>query len=205
MSAASANPVYTIGHSNQTIEAFIALLREQGIEAVGDVRSAPYSRYNPQFDREALAASLRGAKIAYVFLGKELGARTDDHTCYLRGKVQYDLLARTAEFQAGLARVREGSQRFRLALMCAEKEPLDCHRSVLVSRHLVAAGMEVVHVLADGTVEPHGATMRRLMAQLRMSSVGDLFRSEQELLDDVYRMQEQRIAFDWNTAAGSAA
>ncbi len=205
MSPASANTVYTIGHSNQTFEEFAALLRAHEIQAIADVRSAPYSRYNPQFDREALRTSLREAGLTYVFLGKELGARTDDYTCYIKGKVQYDLLARTANFQAGLARVREGSQKFRLALMCAEKEPLDCHRSVLVSRHLVAAGLEVCHVLADGTAEAHAATMTRMMAQLRLGAEAHLFRSEQDLLDDAYRLQEGRIAFEWNTAAGSAA
>src|SRR5262249_62321000 len=117
--------VYTIGHSTHDPERFIELLRAHGITAIGDVRSNPYSRMNPQYNRETLKTILAAADITYVFLGRELGARSQDPACYERGKVQYDRLARTELFRAGLDRVRDGMERFRLALMCAEKEPLE--------------------------------------------------------------------------------
>lgn len=189
------DPVYTLGHSNHPIERFLELLRQHGITAVGDVRSAPYSAWNPQFDREALKASLKARGIEYVFLGKELGARSDDPTCYLYGKVQYDRLARTALFQEGLKRVQQGSTSFRLALMCAEKEPLECHRTILVSRQLVALGMEVIHIHADGHLEPHAEAISRLARTLHLREQ-DMFRSAEALLDDIYRAQQERIAYD---------
>jgi len=159
------------------------------------VRSHPYSRMNPQFNREPLKAVLAAAGIAYVFLGHELGARSDDPACYLAGKVQYDCLARTAQFHAGLERVREGMARYRLALMCAEKEPLECHRGILVSRHLEAAGITVCHILADGSLESHAEAMQRLRAQLKLPE-SDLFRTPEEVLEDAYRMQGERIAYE---------
>lgn len=123
--------IYTVGHSNHSIEAFISLLQKHGITALADVRSHPYSRHHPQFNRETLQRALRKVDINYVFLGKELGARSENPKCYRNGKVQYGLLAREPSFQEGLARLRKGMESHRIAMMCAEKEPLDCHRTIL--------------------------------------------------------------------------
>ena len=123
--------VFTIGHSTHPQERFIGLLLKHGITAVCDVRSKPYSRMNPQFNREDLEEALLAQGIAYRFLGKELGARSDDPDCYVGGKVQYDRLAGTELFKQGLKRVIRGlKEDFRIALMCAEKEPLECHRTI---------------------------------------------------------------------------
>jgi uncharacterized protein (DUF488 family) len=187
--------VYTIGHSTHEPERFVELLRAHSITAVGDVRSHPYSRMNPQYNREPLRAILTAAGIAYVFLGRELGARSEDPACYEGGKVQYERLARTELFQSGLDRVREGMSRFRLALMCAEKEPLECHRGILVARELEAAGIGVRHILADASAESHAEAMARLRELLGLPA-SDLFRSEAEVLEDAYRMQGARIAYD---------
>jgi uncharacterized protein (DUF488 family) len=197
------NPVYTVGHSNHPDAVFLDLLLSQQIEAIADVRSAPYSRYNPQFDRETLKASLKEAGIQYAWLGKELGARSDDPACYLYGKVQYERLAETELFQSGLARVIEGARSLRVALLCAEKEPLECHRFVLVARQLAAAGVEVRHLHADGSVESHGDALERL---LKLHGMGpNLFRSTEQLYEDAYRMQEGRIAYDGAAAADASA
>src|SRR5439155_9113013 len=123
--------VFTIGHSTHPQERFISLLRQHGITALCDVRSTPYSRMNPQFNREELAGALLAQDIEYRFLGKELGARSDDPHCYEAGKVQYERLAETTQFQYGLKRVLKGMKEgFRVVLMCAEKEPLECHRTI---------------------------------------------------------------------------
>src|SRR5262249_40063791 len=143
------HPVFTIGHSTHSSEGFLALLRLHGVTAVGDVRSAPYSRFNPQFNRETLSESLRRADIKYVFLGEALGARSKDSSCYVNGRVQYRCLARTDLFKGGIERVARGAEEYAIALMCAEKEPLDCHRTLLVSRALVERGLVVRHILAD--------------------------------------------------------
>jgi uncharacterized protein (DUF488 family) len=186
--------VFTIGHSTHTLERFIALLKLHDITALGDVRSKPYSRTNPQFNREELKKQLRKVDIIYVFLGKELGARSEDPSCYEHGRVQYDRLALTELFRRGLDRVQEGLKRHRLALMCAEKEPLECHRTVLVARHLSALGIRIQHILADGRLESQAHLLERLMRQLALPE-SDMFRSHEDVLSDAYRIQESRIAY----------
>src|SRR5581483_4792035 len=158
---AMSDTIYTIGHSTHSIEHIISLLKKSSITAVCDVRSKPYSRTNPQFNRDVISIALRNAGIVYVFLGEELGARTHDKNCYCDGQVQYDRLAKTDFFERGLRRVRDGARSYRLALMCAEKEPLECHRTILVSRSLVERGMCVRHILSDGRLEEHEQTLER--------------------------------------------
>ena len=187
--------VYTIGHSTHAAERFVELLRAHAIAAVGDVRSNPYSRMNPQFNREPLRVVLASAGIVYVYLGSELGARTGDRSCYEGGKVRYERLARTALFRTGIERVCAEMAQHRLALMCAEKEPLQCHRGILVARVLEAAGIAVRHVLADGSVEEHADAMARLREKLGLP-VSDLFRTAAEVIEDAYRIQGERIAYE---------
>jgi uncharacterized protein (DUF488 family) len=189
--------LYTIGHSNHSPERFLELLRLHAITAVADVRSRPYSRYNPHFDRESLQSLLKQSAIHYGFLGDQLGARSETPSCYVDGKVQYDRLARTEPFLQGLARVEKGASTFRLALLCAEKEPLDCHRSILVARHLCLRGYHVLHILEDGRLESQPELLARLASQLHLRiDEQHLFRTPQDLLDDAYALQEKRIAFE---------
>ena len=195
--------VYTIGHSTHSIERFVELLKQHAITAVCDVRSRPYSRMNPQFNREELKEALRCENIKYVFLGKELGARTDDRSCYCNGKVQYDLLAKTALFKRGIDRIKSGMEGFCVALMCAEKEPLDCHRTILVSRVLNDEHIPVRHILANGGIEDHAEALRRLVMMLRMPS-SDMFRSEEVVVEDAYRKQGQQIAYQEDASEGAA-
>ena len=131
---------YTIGHSNHSIGQFTGILRQQGITAIADVRSAPYSRYHPQYNKDAIAGSLEKEGIKYVFLGRELGARPDDLTCYENGRVDFGRLAEREEFKIGLERVRQDSERYRIALMCAEKEPLTVTGQSLFARYLSNRG-----------------------------------------------------------------
>ena len=160
----------TIGHSTHPIERFLDLLTRHGVTALGDVRSIPRSRFNPQFNRERLEAALRARGIAYVFLGDALGGKRDDPA-----ERDYARMAATPSFRAGLDRVRDGATRHRIALMCAEKEPLDCHRFVLISRHL-RRDLDIAHILADGALEPQAATEERLLAAtgLAPASTGGL-------------------------------
>lgn len=193
--------VHTVGHSNHSEQVFVELLQGNGVSAIADVRSSPYSRFNPQFNRETLVRSLRNAGIAYVFLGAELGARSEDAACYESGKVQYDRLAKTDLFKRGLDRVMEGSLTYSVALMCAEKDPLDCHRTILVARHLVDRGVQVKHILAGGAVETHDDAMLRLLRTLSLSEQ-DMFRSREDIIADAYSMRGRAIAYDRN-ASGS--
>jgi uncharacterized protein (DUF488 family) len=186
--------IYTIGHSTHSIERFIKLLKPHAITAVGDVRSQPYSRMNPQFNREPFKQALRGADIKYVFLGEELGARSDNKSCYRNGQVQYDLLAQTDLFKHGIERVKEGARTYRIALMCAEKEPLDCHRTILVARKLYDDGFAIKHILSDGQIEDHAQTIERLIVRQRTKGV-DMFRDSGAVVIDAYTRQGNAIAY----------
>ncbi len=186
--------IFSIGHSNHSIEQFVALLRQHGITALADVRSAPYSRFQSQFNKDALERSLKAEGIKYVFLGKELGARSDDRSCYQNGRVRYPLLAKTALFRKGLERVLTGARDFKIAIMCAEKEPLECHRTLLVSRALEENGATVQHILADGGLESHRDAMYRLIDIVGLQRE-DMFRTPEEILAEALAMQEEKVAY----------
>jgi uncharacterized protein (DUF488 family) len=187
-------PTFTIGHSNHSLEKLIQLLRAHDVTALGDVRSSPYSRANPQFNREFLQEKLKDGGIAYVFLGRELGARPDDPGYYEHGKVQFRRLSQSAPFKEGLDRVMKGAALFNLALLCAEREPLACHRTLLVARELVARGVAVTHIHADGSLETHDEAMGRLIRMLGMPEK-DLYRNREVIISDACALQEQRIAY----------
>ena len=171
--------VFTIGHSNHPLEAFMELLCRHRVTALADVRSAPYSRFNPHFNREPLAVALKARGTRYVYLGRELGGRSSDPACYEDGRIRYDRLACTERFREGLDRVVRGAAKHRIALMCAEKEPLDCHRTLLVGRALDERGVKVEHILADGELETHAGAMDRLLAEFDLDPEDDLLRRVQ--------------------------
>ena len=189
--------VYTIGHSNHPLERFLALLRRHGIEAVADVRSMPASRRHPQYNRERLEAALAGNGIGYLFLGKELGARRAEPEAYEGGVASYERIARLPAFRSGLDIVKQSAAEHRTALMCAEKEPLDCHRALLVCRHLRDAIDGIHHILADGVLESHAAVERRLAANIGAGAAQpDLFAVENEPpLERGYRERGFAIAY----------
>lgn len=159
----STKELFTIGHSNLTIDAFIALLQQHGITAVADVRSHPYSRFLPHFNQSALKAALLNAGIQYVFLGKELGARSADPSCYLDGKASYEKIAATELFSEGIQRILKGSNNYKISLMCAEKDPITCHRAILVCQHLRDFELEIKHILSNGYLESHEHLEDRLL------------------------------------------
>lgn len=188
------HPVFTIGHSNLEIGRFVALLKQHGIQAIADVRSSPYSQYNPQFNRELLQKSLQEHGIAYVFLGQELGARRSERECYLEGRADYGLISQTPAFKRGIERVTQGAARMRVALMCAEKDPIDCHRCILVTPHLRQQGLQVLHILSDGSLEDHLQTEKRLLQAFALENK-ELFRSQDEIVADAYKKQGEKVAY----------
>lgn len=202
--SASRYPVLTIGHSTHSLEVFVGLMRQHGVTALADVRSVPYSRFSPQFNREALKKSLTAHGIKYVFLGRELGARSDDRSCYENGRVRYARLARTDLFRGGIERVVRGANDYRVALMCAEKEPLECHRTLLVAHTLDKLGVVVEHILADGRLESHEAAMERLLDVVGLPHQ-NLFRSRDDLIAEALVRQEERVAYVDKKLAADAA
>jgi uncharacterized protein (DUF488 family) len=146
--------LWTIGHSNTEVDEFVSNLREHRIDAVADVRSWPRSHHAPWFDRYALKDTLRTAGVHYVWLGAELGGRPEDPRLYTSdGRVRYDLVAATEQFNDGLRRLREGMESMRVAVMCSEESPEHCHRRLLVARVLRAAGVEILHIRRSGLSE----------------------------------------------------
>jgi uncharacterized protein (DUF488 family) len=186
--------ILTIGHSTLPYERFLELLRRANVTAIADVRTAPYSRQFSQFNRETLANELRADGLAYVFLGKELGGRPSDQQFYCDGIADYHLMSRSVEFSKGLDRVLEGARKYRIALMCSERDPLDCHRCLLVGRALAQRGVRVSHILSDGQIVNHPEIEDTLL-RLSGRDTDDLFAPRSERLATAYRERARKVAF----------
>jgi len=187
--------IYTIGYAPHTIETFIMALQKNHVSAVADVRSSPYSQFKSEFNREKLKECLQKNNIAYVFLGDTCGARVEDSSCYVNGKVDYDLVAKSQNFLEGLNRIKKGLEKFSLALMCAEKDPITCHRTILICRNIQSRNIKVKHILSDGEVEDHKNAEKRLLKLFKLHHP-DLFRTEKQRLDDAYARQGEKIAYE---------
>ncbi len=147
--------VYTVGHSNHPIEDFLKLLKTHGISCVADVRSIPASRYNPQFNEHDLASFLKQRGIEYIYLGTEFGARqTGPDVLNEDGKVDFKKVQGSPQFKRGVKRIKDGiSKGFKIALMCSEANPLDCHRFSMISGYMEDTGIQVRHILKDGALK----------------------------------------------------
>jgi uncharacterized protein (DUF488 family) len=186
--------VLTIGHSTHSWERFAALLRNAGVTAIADVRTSPYSRRCPHFNREELGEKLRLDEIFYVFLGKELGGRPSERRFYCDGVADYEKMAKATQFNKGLDRVVEGAKKYRIALMCAEHDPLDCHRCLLVGRALAERGVRVSHILSDGAIVSHAEIEGKLL-EISGRSGDDFFASRAERLAAAYKDRSRKVAF----------
>ncbi len=146
--------ILTIGHSNHPIEKLLDLLQASAVEVVVDTRSQPYSKYTVHFNREALQSSVAGAGMKYLYLGRELGGRPEGSEYYdSEGHVLYAKVADSRLFGEGIERVLAGSERYRVALLCAEEDPRDCHRRLLISRVLAGRGVLIRHIRGDGRLQ----------------------------------------------------
>jgi uncharacterized protein (DUF488 family) len=144
----------TLGHSSHAIEKWLALLRQHNVEVAVDTRSSPYSKYAPQYDKAVIERSLLDTGTRYLFLGAELGGRPANPAYYdASGRVLYSRLRDDAGFQAAIARLETGIERFRVALICGEEDPAHCHRRLLIGRVLAERGHEMLHIRGDGRVE----------------------------------------------------
>ena len=189
-------PILTVGHSNHAADAFLQLLVRHGVDEVVDVRSAPYSRYASQFNHEALQNALEAIGIAYAYLGGELGGRPADRSSYdADGRARYDRVADSDEFDDGIRRVIRAADEGQVALLCTEKEPLECHRTLLVARNLVERGVAVGHILADGGLEPHDDAMSRLVQIHKLPPDGDMFRTRDDVIAEALERQAHKFAY----------
>lgn len=147
--------IYTIGHSNHSLDHFLRLLKENDIQVVADVRSRPYSRFVPHFNRAALAAALAEADLRYLFMGGELGGKPPDLGKTRAGELIREHLKSRPQFRLGLARLIEEARRAKVCVLCAEADPARCHRGQLLAPELAARGVKVYHILADGSLLDH--------------------------------------------------
>jgi uncharacterized protein (DUF488 family) len=194
--------LFSIGHSNIPAERFMELLRHAGVNAIVDVRSMPFSRRFPWFSGKSLAATLAQHGMTYLAYGDALGGRPRDAALYCDGVADYEAMARSPEFQMGLDRLLADAARSHVCLMCAEREPLDCHRCLLVARALAERGLAIGHILHDGTVELHAETELRLLALTGASD--DLFVTGQdERLAAAYRRRAHAVAYRATAGAKS--
>lgn len=215
--------IFTIGHSNHTIETFIELLHQHQVTALADVRSSPYSRRFPQFNQSALKTALKTVNIAYVPLGDNLGARPRDRDCYINGMARYDLIAATEAFKIGLNRLIQGSEKYQISLMCAEQDPIVCHRAILICPHLKNAGLEIYHIHKNGDLESNEDLENRVLKQNNLYKLSKLSAdlqshvkqlslfdlqpiqtlekplSRAELVEKAYQLQSEKVAYTETT------
>jgi uncharacterized protein (DUF488 family) len=186
--------IYTIGYAAHTIESFITALDKFNITAIADVRSQPYSKFKPEFNKENLRKSLINNGIEYVFLGDNMGARIKAPECYKNGQVNYELISQHPLFQTGIDRLLKGMEKYSIALMCAEKDPINCHRTILICRHLKRYQIQIYHILDANTFESHSETEIRLMKLFNLEQP-DLFMKDSDRLAEAYSRQEEKIAY----------
>ncbi len=196
--------LFSVGHSHHELDRFLAIVKPAGVTAVADVRSQPYSRRLPQYNRPELELALTHHGIAYVFLGHELGGRPEDPDLYdADGRADYQHVRRTYLFQQGLDRLARGLESYRIALFCAEEDPLECHRGLMIAPALVEMGLATIHLRGNGSHETTANLEERLLALTR---VGDGLRNglfadqispedRRLMLEEAYRLQSRRKAF----------
>ena len=178
------------------------MLQDGGAGTIADVRAVPLSRHFPWFSKNNLSARLASVGIGYVAMGYHLGGRPRDARLYRDGIADYEAMARNPDFRVGLDRVKDAAARSRVCLMCAERDPLDCHRFLLVARRLAERGLGVGHILHDGTIEAHAATEARLLASDGEGC--DPFAAGQcERLAAAYQRRAQRLAYRQEAARGA--
>jgi len=190
--------LFTIGHSNHSLDHFLELLLAHQVSAIADVRSSPYSKYSPQFNKDVIESALRDANIDYVFLGRELGAQRSEDGCYIDGQAKYDRIVQLPTFRRGLERVLQEVEHYRVALMCSESDPIACHRTILVCRELkrICPDLEITHILGDGRGERHEMSEKRLvnLHKLQPELFGDLT-STSGLIEKAYDLQAEKIEY----------
>lgn len=188
------NTIFTIGHSNLDIIEFINLLLANQIEFVVDVRSAPYSKLYPQFNRNALEVSLMKNSIKYLFSGDSLGGRSNDIKDFSKGRIVYKKIAEKKEYIFSINKLIQNSSKYKIALMCSEKEPLECHRALLISRSIEELTVKVLHIKRDGQIESQTEAIQRLLKIWKLD-VPNLFGEDVERIEEAFARQETKYAY----------
>ncbi|NJD01142.1 MAG: DUF488 domain-containing protein [Ruminiclostridium sp.] len=195
------NTSFTIGHSTQAVDDFVKLLKKHKIKYLIDIRSTPYSKFASQFNSENLKLALKTYDIIYGYMGNELGARYKDPSLlFPDGRVDFKKVRSTDNFKKGIERVVQGAvQGFRIALMCSEKDPFECHRFCLVSYALAEQGLKVLHILQDGSLIANEALEDRLLDKYRQDynqvSLLEPLKPRMAFLEESYVEHNNRIGY----------
>jgi uncharacterized protein (DUF488 family) len=185
--------ILTVGHSDHPLEHFLSLLKLHSVDVIADTRSYPYSNFAPQYDQELLREALLNARFQYVHLGRELGGRPKGNQYYdLDGHVLYGKVADSDEFKTGIARLEQGIRKYHVALLCAEENPANCHRRLLIGRVLLRGGIAIEHIRGDGRLQSE-TELSQLLSASRPQM--DLFKeteaSEWKSIPSVLRKRRQ--------------
>jgi uncharacterized protein (DUF488 family) len=199
VSRADVSPIFTIGHSVHSDAAFLELLHRYDVTNVLDIRSSPYSRHAPQFNRQNLQRFLDTSGIRYSFGGRTLGGRPTDMALYVSGQVSYEKMAMAESFVVSVRRVAVAARSARVALLCSESDPIECHRFLLVGRALSIRAIEVQHIISDGRLESHSQAEERMISTLGLQQ-RDIF-DHSDVLMSAYRAQAARCAYAFATPA----
>ena len=196
------NILYTIGHSQHDVEYFVYMLQKYQINFILDVRSTPYSQFVASYNRENIKAILKNEDIEYSFMGKYFGARPDDIKLYTKeGYLDFEKTRKSVKFQNGVENVIKGIQSGNnIALMCTEKDPIECHRAIMVARTFFEKGINVQHILEDSTLESHNELNHRLIDlyfpdRYQISLFSYENKSDEECLEEAYRYHNKKIGY----------
>jgi uncharacterized protein (DUF488 family) len=167
--------LFTIGHSNHSVEHFTSLLNQHNVQVVADVRSSPFSRHFPQFNADNLRTYLMSQGIQYVPMGEQLGGRPKNDEFYdYEGHANYAEMSKAGFLLEGLDRIKTGMSHYRIAIMCSEENPNECHRRLLIVRTLIKQDETyidaVYHIRRDGQLQSE-----RMMWEKDLKPQGDLF------------------------------
>jgi uncharacterized protein (DUF488 family) len=199
MPKADFKPVFTIGHSNFDLDVFLEMLHGQRVELLVDVRSRPQSGRFPQFSQPGFQAAVEKAGVSYLFLGEELGGRPDDPDVYRQdGVVNYRLRRKSYAFCSGLERLLSEAESQSVALLCAEEDPLECHRFLMICPELVARGARPIHIRKGSKLETQEEAENRLLESNHLGAfaVNSLFPdARRDALEDAYELQTGKFAF----------
>ena len=197
--ASDLKPLFTVGHSNLEFGAFGKLVADVGVALLVDVRSRPHSSRFPQFSQPGFAKMLEAEEIAYLFLGEELGGRPDDPDAYRpNGVVDYRKRRKSYAFQAGLECVLKELETHVVALLCAEEDPLECHRFLMICPELVLMQVQPLHLRKGSRIETQEAAENRLLQSTGFGAVAanTLFpQARADVLEDAYQSQAEKCAF----------
>jgi len=193
--------LYTIGHSNHQIDFFLYLLKKYNIQYVIDVRTSPFCKYTKQYDRWNIEKTLKENNIIYCFMGEFFGAKRKEKELYTaEGYLDFEKTTESEKFLLGFNNILKGLQDdYNVALMCSEKDPKDCHRSIMISKKFLEAGFEANHILPDGKIKTQKELEKELVNEFysgrKQLNLFTMNMTEEDYIRESYKKQNEKIGY----------